>query len=96
MAADIVVSLQEKALQYVAAACEGAPLAGDLRVTMHFHPDRPAGQRLILAQMADDGVYRSQFVTRTSNGGLTGPPFRCLQLTAAVRRRCRHRAILLS
>ncbi|MFF7240202.1 DUF3626 domain-containing protein [Streptomyces collinus] len=74
MAADIAVSLQEKALQYVAAACEGEPLAGDLRVTMHFHPDRPAGKRLILAQMADDGVYRSQFVTGTSNGGLTAHP----------------------
>lgn len=74
MGADIVVSLQEKALQHVAASCEGEPLAGDLRVTMHFHPDRPAGDRLILAQMAEDGVYRSQFVTGTSNGGLTAHP----------------------
>lgn len=41
---------------------------------MHFHPDRPAGDRLILAQMAEDGIYRSQFVTGTSNGGLTAHP----------------------
>jgi hypothetical protein len=74
MDADTVVSLQEKALRHVAASCGGEPLAGDLRVTMHFHPDRPAGRRLTLAQMVEDGVYRSQFVTGTSNGGLTAHP----------------------
>ncbi|QWB21556.1 MULTISPECIES: DUF3626 domain-containing protein [Streptomyces] len=41
---------------------------------MHFHPDRAAGGRPILARMAEDGVYRSQFVTGTSNGGLTARP----------------------
>jgi len=41
---------------------------------MHFHPDRVAGNRPILIQMADEGVYRSQFVTGTSNGGLTAHP----------------------
>ncbi|MFG2490278.1 DUF3626 domain-containing protein [Streptomyces caniferus] len=71
MGADIAGSLQEKALQHVAASCGGEPLARDLRVTMHFHPDRSAGDRSVLAQMAEDGVYRSQFVTGTSNGGLT-------------------------
>jgi hypothetical protein len=74
MRADIAVSLQEKALQHVAASCGGEPLARDLRVTMHFHPDRSAGDRLVLAQMVEDGVYRSQFVTGTSNGGLTAHP----------------------
>ncbi|MFF3327553.1 DUF3626 domain-containing protein [Streptomyces sp. NPDC002889] len=74
MGADIAVSLQAKALLHVAASRGGEPLARDLRVTMHFHPDRPAGDRLILAQMAEDGVYRSQFATGTSNGGLTAHP----------------------
>ncbi|WP_405497670.1 DUF3626 domain-containing protein [Streptomyces sp. NBC_00096] len=41
---------------------------------MHFHPDRLAGDRLTLARMAEDGFYRSQFVTGTSNGGLTAHP----------------------
>ncbi|MEU6845590.1 DUF3626 domain-containing protein [Streptomyces sp. NPDC046716] len=74
MGADMVVSLQQKALQHVAASCGGEPLAGDLRVTMHFHPDRPSGDRQILGRMTEDGVYRSQFVTGTSNGGLTAHP----------------------
>ncbi|WP_376728375.1 DUF3626 domain-containing protein [Streptomyces nigra] len=38
---------------------------------MHFHPDRVVEHRPILVRMTDDGVYRSQFVTGTSNGGLT-------------------------
>ncbi|WP_051452371.1 DUF3626 domain-containing protein [Actinospica robiniae] len=41
---------------------------------MNFHPDRESGGRPILRKMADDGVYRSQFSTGTSNGGLTAYP----------------------
>jgi hypothetical protein len=74
MGADIAVSLQEKALRHVAASSIGEPLARDLRVTMHFHPDRSPGNRPILVRMAEEGVYRSQFVTGTSNGGLTAHP----------------------
>ncbi|MGW0283851.1 DUF3626 domain-containing protein [Streptomyces sp. NPDC003236] len=74
MAADATVSIQDRALRHVAAASSGKPLPEDLRVTMHFHPDRPARERPILIQMANDGVYRSQFVTGTSNGGLTAHP----------------------
>lgn len=74
MAADVTISLQEKALRHLAAASKGKPLPAALRVTMHFHPDRAAGGRPILIQMADDGAYRSQFVTGTSNGGLTAHP----------------------
>ncbi|MFJ2261817.1 DUF3626 domain-containing protein [Streptomyces sp. NPDC087844] len=74
MDTEICVSLQEKALRHVATSCAGKPLPGDLRVTMHFHPDRAAGDRPILSSMAGDGVYRSQFVTGTSNGGLTARP----------------------
>ncbi|MFJ5999046.1 DUF3626 domain-containing protein [Streptomyces sp. NPDC092370] len=74
MVADTAVSLHERALRHVAASSRGKPLPPDLRVTMHFHPDRAAGNRPILAQMAHDGVYRSQFVTGTSNDGLTAHP----------------------
>jgi hypothetical protein len=45
-----------------------------LRVTLHFHPDRVVGGVPILELMARDGVYRSQFETGTSNGGLTAHP----------------------
>lgn len=44
------------------------------RVTLHFHPDRLVAGTPILEQMARDGVYRSQFETGTSNGGLTAHP----------------------
>jgi hypothetical protein len=64
----------ERALRHVAARSVGAPLDPGLRLTMNFHPDRPAGDRPILAAMAEDGVYRSQFVTGTGNGGLTARP----------------------
>ncbi|MFF0742792.1 DUF3626 domain-containing protein [Streptomyces sp. NPDC004111] len=45
-----------------------------LRVTLNFHPDRLTGGRPILDALAEGGVYLSQFVTGTSNGGLTAHP----------------------
>src|SRR5690349_14461111 len=63
--------LQEKALRHVAALSVGRPLDSRLRLTMNFHPDRLVGGRPVLLRMAEDGVYRSQFVTGTSNGGLS-------------------------
>lgn len=41
------------------------------RVTVQFHPDWPHEGGLVIESMARDGVYRSQFETGTSNGGLT-------------------------
>ncbi|RMI40033.1 DUF3626 domain-containing protein [Streptomyces triticirhizae] len=41
---------------------------------MNFHPDRLVGGEPILRRMARDGAYLSQFVTGTSNGGLTAHP----------------------
>ncbi|WP_329571373.1 DUF3626 domain-containing protein [Kitasatospora sp. NBC_01266] len=63
-----------RAIRHVAAASCGAPVDSELRVTLNFHPDRLVNGRPILAAMAADGVYRSQFVTGTSNGGLTAHP----------------------
>ncbi|MGW0964940.1 DUF3626 domain-containing protein [Streptomyces sp. NPDC002516] len=74
MSTDAAVPVTERALRHVAASSRGRPLPPDLRVTMHFHPDRGSGNRPVLVQMATDGVYRSQFVTGTSNGGLTAHP----------------------
>ncbi|NHA69386.1 DUF3626 domain-containing protein [Phycicoccus sp. CMS6Z-2] len=45
-----------------------------LRVTLNFHPDRVAGAGLTIDALARDGVYRSQFETGTSAGGLTAHP----------------------
>ncbi|WP_329577515.1 DUF3626 domain-containing protein [Kitasatospora sp. NBC_01250] len=60
-----------RAIRHVAARSTGVPVDPQLRLTLNFHPDRLVGGRPILRAMAADGVYRSQFVTGTSNGGLT-------------------------
>ena len=62
---------QRRALDHVAGLARGGPLDAGLRVTLHFHPDRLVGERLTIEALADDGRYRSQFETGTSNGGLT-------------------------
>ncbi|SMF79410.1 DUF3626 domain-containing protein [Streptomyces sp. Amel2xC10] len=68
-------TVQERAVQYVAGLASGGALDGALRMTLNFHPDRLVrGGAWILEGMAADGVYRSQFVTGTSNGGLTAYP----------------------
>ncbi|MER7050431.1 DUF3626 domain-containing protein [Streptomyces jumonjinensis] len=74
MSADMSRSRREAALSHVAALSSGGPLDSRLRLTINFHPDRTAGDRPVLRQMAEDGLYYSQFVTGTGNGGLTAYP----------------------
>jgi hypothetical protein len=62
---------QIRALRCVAKRARGAPIDPSWRVTISFHPDRLHDGEPILGVLARDGVYRSQFETRTSNGGLT-------------------------
>jgi hypothetical protein len=64
----------ERAVTHVTGLADGGPADAAWRVTLHFHPDRLADGELILRRMARDGVYRSQFETGTSNGGLTAFP----------------------
>lgn len=64
----------ERALAHVAALSSGPPVDPALRVTLNFHPDRLVRGQPILDAMAEAGAYRSQFVTGTSNGGLTAYP----------------------
>ena len=71
---DTDLSPADLALRHVAGLSSGPPLDPALRVTLNFHPDRLIGGRPILAAMAEDGVYRSQFATGTGNGGLTAHP----------------------
>jgi len=65
---------QDRAIAHVAMLATGEPANPSWRVTLHFHPDRLVSGTPILEQMARDGVYRSQFETGTSNGGLTAHP----------------------
>ncbi|MBB1262468.1 DUF3626 domain-containing protein [Streptomyces alkaliterrae] len=65
---------RERALRHVAELASGPPLDSSLRVTLNFHPDLLLRGRPLLDSLAEDGVYRSQFVTGTSNGGLTAYP----------------------
>jgi hypothetical protein len=61
----------ERAVRHVALRCSGARVAADLRVTLNFHPDRLCNGLLTVESLRRDGLYRSQFETGTSNGGLT-------------------------
>ena len=65
---------RDRALRHVAGLASGPPLDPALRVTLNFHPDRFLRGKPVLDALAEDGVYVSQFVTGTSNGGLTAYP----------------------
>ncbi|HWD83434.1 MAG TPA: DUF3626 domain-containing protein [Kribbella sp.] len=39
---------------------------------MQFHPNWPHGDRTVIESMVADGIYKSQFATGISNGGLGG------------------------
>ncbi|MER7372803.1 DUF3626 domain-containing protein [Streptomyces lanatus] len=62
------------ALRHVAASSSGPAADPDARITLNFHPDRLVRGVPILRALAEDGTYHSQFVTGTSNGGLTAHP----------------------
>lgn len=47
-------------------------IRGLSRLTINFHPDRLlADGRSVIAALYEEGIYRSQFETKISNGGLT-------------------------
>jgi hypothetical protein len=67
-------SPQARALRHIAAHQGGGtaqPLGPAARITLHFHPERGHQGRPVLQALLDDGCYKSQFETGTSNGGLT-------------------------
>jgi hypothetical protein len=74
MSSDALDAARERALRHVTELSSGRPLDPALRVTLNFHPDRTAQGKPILEALAESGVYVSQFVTGTSNGGLTAFP----------------------
>lgn len=67
-------SCEARALAFVRNASAGGPLERALRITLNFHPDRLHDGVPLLQVLAAEGVYRSQFETGTSNGGLTAHP----------------------
>jgi len=54
-----------RALAHVATLSTDGGLDENTRVTLNFHPE------IVVAALVQDGRYRSQFETGTSNGGLT-------------------------
>jgi Protein of unknown function (DUF3626) len=62
------------ALAFVRARSAGGLADRRARITLHFHPDRDFHGVSVLESLLCEGVYRSQFETGTSNGGLTAHP----------------------
>lgn len=60
-----------EAIVFVYERSTGTPVDPTVRVTLNFHPDHQIDDRNVVQSLASDGVYRSQFETGTSNGGLT-------------------------
>lgn len=63
-----------KALAHLGRRARGTPMARDLPVTLNFHPDVIVRGDALLAVLAHEGVYRSQFETGSGNGALTAFP----------------------
>ncbi len=63
-----------RAIEHIRRRSSGGPIPRDLRVTLNFHPDITTDGLSMIEGLARDGVYRSQFETGTSNGGLTAHP----------------------
>jgi len=69
-----LTTAQKQALLHVDSWSIGEPIDPNLKITIHFHPDRASSMGHILESLADKGTYKSQFETNTSNGGLTAHP----------------------
>lgn len=63
-----------RAIAHVAARSSGGPLPEHVRITVHFHPDRPVAGATVIERIAETGAYLPQFATGISNGGLTAHP----------------------
>jgi len=68
---DLLSSAATQAIAHVAARSSGQAIDPTLRISVHFHPDRLYRGKQLLDVLANEGVFRAQFETGTSNGGLT-------------------------
>lgn len=64
----------DEAIAHVRRRSAGPALPDGLPVTINFHPDALYYGRTMIENLAQEGFYRSQFETGTSNGGLTAHP----------------------
>ncbi|PKR88364.1 DUF3626 domain-containing protein [Pleomorphomonas diazotrophica] len=62
------------ALAHVREKSQGGSLPREVPITINFHPDALHEGRWVIEALAREGVYRSQFETGVSNGGLTAYP----------------------
>lgn len=63
----------ERALAHVRALFPAPVPVPDAPITVNFHPDRPLPDgRTVIEHLAADGIYRTQYETGISNGGLGG------------------------
>lgn len=60
-----------RALAHIASVSRGQPMSSALQLTVQFHPDRLYRGEHLMSVLAREVLYRSQFETGTSNGGLT-------------------------
>ena len=61
----------ERALEHIRSRSADGPVCLGHRVTLNFHPDADVSGTMVVELLARDGLYRSQFETGTSNGGMT-------------------------
>ncbi|WP_350348508.1 DUF3626 domain-containing protein [Agromyces sp. G08B096] len=52
----------------------GVAMPAEARIVLHFHPEADLRGEPVLRRILEQGRYASQFVTGTSNGGLTARP----------------------
>lgn len=67
-------TLVENVIQKVRERSAGGPISDDIPITLNFHPDTLSSGRTTIELLTLEGLYRSQFETGTSNGGLTAYP----------------------
>ncbi|WP_175716949.1 DUF3626 domain-containing protein [Burkholderia anthina] len=64
----------DRALAHIRRSWPPAREGPEYPVTLNFHPDTRVAGAGTLERIVRDGIYRSQFETATSNGGLTAHP----------------------
>lgn len=60
----------DRAIDHIRDRSKGPPLPSASSVTINFHPDAVHDGGMMIASLARDGIYRSQFETGISNGAL--------------------------
>ena len=70
----VLTKSQQAAIAHIDSLSKGSSIDRSLRITLNFHPDHTHDNLHMLDSLAETGIYKSQFETLTSNGGLTAHP----------------------